>query len=90
MAHAITPIAGFSDSLRTAEPLVALGTVVLGDADTIWLYGQASETVAVGTCTISDTTFLITDAAGLHTADVAFAANDYGWVRQTIAVSPGA
>lgn len=84
--HAITPIAGFNATLRTAAPEVALGTVVLGDKDTIWVYGQATEAVT-GTCTLNTSTFAITDAAGNHTAEAAFAANDYGWVRQTAPVS---
>ena len=85
--HAITPIAGFHATRRDGDPLVALGSVVLGDKDTIWVYGQATEAVT-GTCTLNTSTFAITDAAGNHTAEAAFAANEYGWVRQTAAVSP--
>ena len=80
--HSITPIGGVHALRRDAEPLVAVGTVVLGTGNTTWIYGQATEAVT-GTCTVNTTTFNITDAAGNHTAEAAFAANEYGWVRQT-------
>ena len=60
----------------------ALGTVTHGNANTIWVYVQASEAVATGTCTV-DGSFALTDAAGTYTADVAFASGEYGWVKDT-------
>ena len=68
---------------RTTVPEFALGTVVQGDENASWIYVQATATVATGTCTVNATTFVVTDAAGTYTADVAFAAGEYGWVRQT-------
>ena len=67
---------------RTTTPEFQLGMVSYGNKNTTWIYGQASEAVT-STCTVNPTTFLITDAAGNWTADVAFAANEYGWVRLT-------
>ena len=78
---------GVNFDRRTTSAEHALGETVIGNDDTIWLYGQATETVATGTCTINTSTWAITDAAGNHTADVAFVANEYGWVRQTAKLS---
>ena len=72
---------------RETSPDHNLGDVALASDDSIYVYCQASEAVT-GTCTLNTTTYALTDAAGNHTADVAFAANDYGWVRQTAKVSP--
>ena len=77
--------ANFDRRTTTAEH--ALGETVVGNDDTIWIYVQASGSVATGTCTVNTSTFLVTDAAGNHTADVAFAASEYGWVRQTTKLS---
>lgn len=60
-----------------------LGDVRYGADNTQWAYGQASGAVATGTCTYNATTFLITDAAGNHTADTALADGQAGWVRLT-------
>ena len=72
---------------RTTKPDHNLGDVTHANNDSIFVYVQASEAVT-GTCTVNTTTFALTDAAGNHTADVAFASGDYGWVRQTAPVSP--
>ena len=85
--YATTPTVGVWMDQPTTDALHGLGTVVHGNANTIWVYVQASGTVATGTCTV-DGSFQLTDAAGNHTADVAFADNEYGWVRQT-AVAAG-
>lgn len=72
---------------RTTTPDHNLGDVALANDDNIYVYVQASEAVT-STCTVNTSTFALTDAAGNHTADVAFASGDYGWVRQTAKVSP--
>ncbi len=81
--YATTPTAGcrLVDPVATQEH--ALGTVVHGNDNTIWIYCQANGAVATGTCTVNASTFQLTDAAGNYTADVAFADNEYGWVRDT-------
>lgn len=77
------PMAGVNFNRRTTTKEFALGTVVHGTVNTIWIYVQASEAVATGTSTVTGTT--LTDAAGNFTADTAFASGDYGWVRRTTA-----
>ena len=67
---------------RSQKPDHNLGDVALASDDSIHVYCRASEAVT-GTCTLDTNTYLLTDAAGNFTADAAFAANDYGWVRQT-------
>ena len=72
---------------RTTDPEFELGTTLIANDDTVFVYGQASEAVT-STCTLSTTTWAITDLAGNFTADVAFAANEYGFVRQTAKLAP--
>lgn len=67
---------------RTTTAEFELGHVAYGNKNTQWAYGLASEAVT-GTCTYNATTFAITDLAGNHTADTAFASGEYGWVRLT-------
>lgn len=81
--YPVNPNMGFLESRRSTYPEFKVGTVFDGKEGVKWVYGQASETVATGTCTVNTSTFAITDAAGNYTADTAFAANEYGWVRQT-------
>ena len=81
--HAITPSLGINFTERTTSATHALGATVVGDQNELWIYVQANGAVATGTCTVNDTTFELTDAAGNFTTDVAFADNEYGWVYQT-------
>jgi hypothetical protein len=74
---------GATTSRRTTDQEFALGTVAHGENVDTWVYGQANGSVATGTCTFTASTGQITDAAGSHTADTAFADNEYGWVRLT-------
>ena len=78
----VIPMAGANVARRTTTKEFTLGTAQIDDQNRTWVYVQASEAVATGTCTVSGT-FVLTDAAGAYTADVAFAANEYGWVRKT-------
>lgn len=79
---AVIPLAGVNFARRTTTKEFSLGTPQLDDSNRTWVYVQASEAVATGTCTVSGA-FALTDAAGSHTADVAFASGEYGWVRKT-------
>lgn len=79
---AVIPLAGVNFARRTTTKEFSLGTPQLDDSNRTWVYVQASEAVATGTCTVSGA-FALTDAAGNHTADVAFASGEYGWVRKT-------
>ena len=76
------PMVGAAAARRTANREFKLGTAQLDDSNQTWVYVQASEAVATGTCTVS-VAFALTDAAGNYTADTAFAAGEYGWVRKT-------
>lgn len=77
-----SPLAGVNFNRRTTSAEYDLGTTARGTNNTAWVYVQANGAVATGTCTV-DSSFQLTDAAGNHTADTAFADNDYGWVRLT-------
>jgi hypothetical protein len=78
------PVIGVDFTLRTAAPDFALGTPAIGNKSDTWIYVLSSGTVATGTCTVSGSGgFIVTDAAGSYTADTAFAASEYGWVRLT-------
>jgi len=84
----VMPITGvnfatrYTDGLPESPIPFKLGQLALGDKNDSWLFVQANGTVATGTCTVG-AGFQLTDAAGLYTADVAFADNEYGWVRLT-------
>ena len=75
-------LAGANDARRTTTAEFKLGTPALDTDNRTWVYVKASEAVATGTCTVSGT-FGLTDIAGNYTADTAFAAGEYGWVRKT-------
>lgn len=79
---AVIPLAGVNFARRTTTKEFKLGTPQLDDSNQTWVYVQASEAVATGTCTVSGA-FALTDAAGSYTADVVFASGEYGWVRKT-------
>lgn len=74
--------AGFHESRRTTNAEHALGTVRKTNGNRVWIYVQAGEAVATGTCSVSGS-YALTDLAGNYTADVAFANGEYGWARQT-------
>mgnify|MGYP003411839302 CR=1 FL=1 len=78
----VIPMVGANAARRTSTREFKLGTAQLDDTNQTWVYVQASEAVATGTCTVSGA-FALTDAAGSYTADVAFASGEYGWVRKT-------
>lgn len=79
---ATSPIVGANTDRRTLTQEFRLGTAFIDTQARTWTYGQASEAVATGTCTLS-ASFVITDTGGAHTADTVFAINEYGWVRRT-------
>lgn len=79
---AVIPMAGANFARRTTTKEYTLGTPQLDDSNRTWVYVQAGENVATGTCTVS-AAFALTDAAGNYTADVAFVSGEYGWVRKT-------
>lgn len=60
-----------------------LGQAEFGAGNTQWAYGKASAAISAGVCTFNATTFAITAAAGNHTAPVALADGQEGWVYLT-------
>lgn len=52
----VIPMVGATTARRTTTREFKLGgTVQLDDSNQTWVYGQASEAVATGTCTVSGT-----------------------------------
>lgn len=85
MANSTFGVLGFVTpqfAQRDTAAVMTLGTPQIGALNDTWVYVQASEAVATGTCTVS-AAFALTDTAGSYTADTAFASGDYGWVRKT-------
>jgi hypothetical protein len=85
MANSTFGVLGFVTpqfAQRDTEAVMTLGTPQIGALNDTWVYVQASEAVATGTCTVS-AAFALTDTAGSYTADTAFASGEYGWVRKT-------
>ena len=83
MANSTFGVLGFvTPQFAQRDTVMTLGTPQIGALNDTWVYVQASEAVATGTCTVS-AAFALTDTAGSYTADTAFASGDYGWVRKT-------
>jgi hypothetical protein len=81
--------AGIGFANRTLTPEFKLGTVVIGDENTAWIYVVADAAVAAAVAVASvSPTFHLTAAGGTFTADTAFAINEYGWVRKALLVIP--
>jgi hypothetical protein len=78
----VIPMIGANPTRRTTTKEYVLGTANIDDSNRTWVYVQASEAVATGTCTVS-AAFALTDAAGTYTATAAFASGEYGWVYKT-------
>lgn len=81
--YAVTPIIGANIDARSTTAEHALGTTIWGNSGNLFVYAQANGAVS-STCTLDDSTFQLTDAAGAYTADVSFADNEYGFVRKTV------
>lgn len=81
------PTAGVDTKRTSSRAEFKLGTVVVGDENSYWAYGQASGAIGAGVCVYTAATSLITTGAGAHTAPVAIADGDYAWVRQTAAIT---
>ena len=85
MANSTFGVLGFITpqfAQRDTAAVMTLGTPQIGALNDTWVYVQASEAVATGTCTVS-AAFALTDTAGNYTADTAFVSGEYGWVRKT-------
>jgi len=80
---ASTPLIGVTFGFTETTPSFAVGTPVLGNKNDTWVYVKATESVALGTCSV-DSSFNLTDATGSYTAVNTFVNGDYGWVFKTI------
>ena len=78
------PMAGAQANRRTSTPEFKVGTTNLDDSNRTYVYvGPATNAIAAAaTCTVTGA-FAVNATAGNYTADTAFAAGDYGWVRKT-------
>ena len=78
------PMAGAHANRRTSTPEFKVGTTNLDDSNRTFVYvGPATNAIAAAaTCTVTGA-FAVNATAGNYTADTAFAAGDYGWVRKT-------
>jgi len=83
MAFAIDGKVGISLEKRTTAPEHALGTTVLADSNKGYVYVQANGAIAAAAAAAVDASFNATSGAGNYTADTAFAANEYGFIRKT-------
>lgn len=80
MATYAKNLVGADTLRRTTYKEFPLGTVEYAAGNKKLIYVVASGSVAVGTCTVADTTFVCTDTGGDWTADAVFASGEYGWV----------
>lgn len=88
MAFATSPIVGANLGSTSTEQLFALGTRVIGDNGTEWLYVKAGsavtqyDVVAINSSysAVPVTSTLAGQGITPGFAQIAFAANDYGWV----------
>ena len=78
------PLVGANSLRRTSTPEFKVGTTQLDDSNRTFVYvGPATNAItAAATCTVTGA-FAVNNTAGTYTADAAFAAGDYGWVRKT-------
>ena len=81
---ALISIAGGNTSRRTTTPEFKVGTPALDDSNRTFVYvGPAANAIsAASACTVTGA-FAVNNTAGTYTADTAFAAGEYGWVRKT-------
>lgn len=88
MAFATSPIVGANLGATSTEAQFALGTRVIGDAGTEWMYVRAGsavtqyDVVAINSSysAVPVTSTLAGQGITPGFAQIAFAANDYGWV----------
>lgn len=72
---------------RSTKPEFKLGTVAIANDDAVWIYVQADVAVNAAQAPVMSAAWHLTAATGgAFTADTAFAANEYGWIRKTAAL----
>lgn len=81
----ITPCTGTPLTQTHTEPMVQVGSKVVGldGHDHVYVRNGAAALDAAATVTITEPAFTIAAGAGGFTANVAIPANEYAWVRKT-------
>jgi hypothetical protein len=83
MAFSANGLVGANTSRRTQTKEYALGSPLIGNDNNSYVYVQATGAIAAAAACSVNGAFAATTGAGNYTADAAFAAGDYGWVRKT-------
>ena len=80
----VTGTIGANTDRRTQTAEFTVGLPALDNQNRSWVYvGPAANAIAAAaTCTVTGA-FAVNNTAGNYTAETAFAAGDYGWVRKT-------
>jgi len=79
-----TPLVGANTDRRTQTQEFDLGTAAIDNQNRTWVYVIADVAVPAANAPVMSAAFHLTaNSGGSYTADTAFAANDYGWVRKT-------
>ena len=77
-------LVGANPSRRTTTQEFVQGTSATDDANRTWVYVKSNVTVAAAAAPVMSAAFVLTaGTGGSYTADAAFAAGEYGWVRKT-------
>lgn len=80
----VIPMVGANPDRRTSNREFDLGTAQIDDNNSTWVYVLAPAAVAAAAVVVlTQPAFTIATGAGNYTADTAFAAGEYGWVRKT-------
>lgn len=91
MTHSTSPILGVNFDERTADAKFALGTTTQGSDGYDYVYVQANGAIAASQTDITVSgAFQASDGgAGTYVSSaVAFADNEYGWVRSPVLSAP--
>lgn len=80
-----TNLVGINFSRRTDSAEFKVGTAVIDTSNRTWVYCGADIAIpAATTAAVLSAAFRLTaTTTGAYTADAAFAANEFGWVRKT-------
>lgn len=83
MAFSSTGLVGGNSARRTTEKEFNLGTPMITPENTTYVYVRATAAIAASAVVTVTGGFTASTGAGSYTAEQAFAANEYGWVRKT-------
>lgn len=83
MAFDRAGLVGANSARRTTEKEYNLGTPMITPENTTYVYVRATAAIAASAVVVVTGGFTASTGAGNYTAEQAFAANEYGWVRKT-------